>query len=108
MALNILMNSVEAFKEQKLRDRKIEIRISESTITFCDNAGGFEQPVLKNISQGKFVSTRAGGSGLGLLFVFDGMKKIGGKGRALNADGGACVELQFPNGVIRPTHGKGQ
>jgi signal transduction histidine kinase len=98
--LNILMNSVETFKEREVRDPRIEIAVIENRVSFQDNGGGFEKKVLRNISDGRFISTRPNGSGLGLLFVFDGLKRIGGKAKAYNVDGGACVELQFPKKLI--------
>jgi signal transduction histidine kinase len=102
MSLSVLMNSVEAFEQRKIRDRKIFIRIKKNQIGFYDNGGGFDQNVLDNLARGQFLSTRPHGSGLGLMFVFDGMKNIGGKAKVFNVDGGACVEFQFPKTVFRP------
>jgi signal transduction histidine kinase len=103
--LNILMNSVETFKEREVRNPRIRIAVIENRISFQDNGGGFEKKVLRNISDGRFISTRPNGSGLGLLFVFDGMKRIGGKAKVYNCDAGACVELQFPKGIIQKNSG---
>jgi signal transduction histidine kinase len=101
IALNILMNSIDAFKQRNIRDGKIRVRIDENKISFSDNAGGFHKSVLKAISQGRVLSTRPDGSGLGLVFVFDGMKRIGGKAKVFNLEDGACVELQFPDAVLK-------
>lgn len=72
MLMNIFMNSVQAF-DGKQTEPKIWIEVSkEGTILFRDNAGGFPDQVLESLAKNNYISTRKGGTGLGLLFLQDG------------------------------------
>ncbi|MFL5812491.1 MAG: ATP-binding protein [Bdellovibrionia bacterium] len=96
MLMNLILNSIDAFRASKVSEPKISIIEEDHRIRVIDNGGGFDQQVLKSISQGQFLSTRPKGSALGLFFVFDGMKKMGGSVKTYNIADGACVELIFP------------
>jgi signal transduction histidine kinase len=102
--LNILVNSVDTFKQRKIANGKISVCLDQNEIHLRDNGGGFEDTVLKAILTGRFISTRSDGSGLGLLFVFDGMKKMGGRAKVFNSNGGAAVTLFFPKSSVRERH----
>lgn len=100
MLMNLILNSIDAFKASKVSHPKIVIKGEQNRIFIMDNGGGFQKDVLDSLEQGKFKSTRQNGSALGLFFVFDGIKKMGGKVRAYNSGDGACVELIFPKKAL--------
>lgn len=98
--MNIIVNSIDAFKQASTMDPKISIIYSGTSIVVKDNAGGFSKEVIAAISRGKMITTRAKGSGIGLMLVFDGMKRIGGQAKIYNEGSCACVNLSFPKHVI--------
>jgi signal transduction histidine kinase len=98
--MNIILNSIDAFKQSAVPNPKILISCDGSCVVVKDNAGGFSNEVLAAVSKGKMITTREKGSGIGLILVFDGMKKIGGWAKIYNDGAGACVKLEFPKHVI--------
>lgn len=100
MLMNLFLNSVDAFKADNTPNPKIRIEVIDNRVLFQDNGGGFQKRILDSIAKGNFTSTRAKGSGLGLFFVFDGMKKLGGKVKVYNTEEGACVEFIFPRSCL--------
>lgn len=65
MILNLLNNSKDAFIENKLDDRKININIYKDRLEVIDNAGGIPEEIIANIFNVNF-TTKKKGSGAGL------------------------------------------
>jgi signal transduction histidine kinase len=100
--LNIVLNSLDSFKDKKTGVPEIRLSVRERRIFVEDNGGGIAPEVIRNLSMDKISSTKSKGSGLGLWFVIDGMQNLGGKAKIYNVSGGACVELIFPRKTILP------
>jgi signal transduction histidine kinase len=98
--MNVIINSIDAFKQSSVANPKILISCHGNCVVVKDNAGGFSDEVLVAVSKGKMITTREKGSGIGLMLVFDGMKRIGGHVKIYNDGPSACVSLEFPQHVI--------
>ncbi len=96
IVLNLILNSLDAFKLKQIQAPTLRIQADKSSLTFSDNAGGFEPDVLKDLTQGNVYTTKANGSGLGLWMVMDGMTSLGGKVKIKNIAKNAYVSLVFP------------
>jgi signal transduction histidine kinase len=70
---NIILNSIESIKENKISAPKINITIDKNKITLKDNGKGFPKDILKTLNNSnlEFISTKSNGSGLGLSVVKD-------------------------------------
>ena len=67
------------------------------TLRVTDRGPGFRPAILEKLGQ-PYQSTKGrAGSGLGLFFVMNVVRKLGGSVSAQNLPaGGACVEVQLP------------
>lgn len=101
MLMNLVLNSAQALKDRAPSKPMIQLMADGNSLTIQDNAGGFPADILEAIARNEFISTRAKGSGLGLLFVFDEMAKLRGKVQLSNTSTGACVRLVFPSHLIK-------
>jgi signal transduction histidine kinase len=99
--MNLVLNSAEAFKEHPCKNPRIDLVAEGNSLIIQDNAGGFPPAVIEAVSRNEFVSTREKGSGLGLLFVYEEMTKLGGKVQISNTQEGARVRLTFPRALVR-------
>ncbi len=100
--LNIIINALQAMKEQKGGKLTIDVSVSGNSaveISFSDTGVGISQSVVEKIFV-PFFTTKAKGSGLGLSIVSNLMEAHGG---AIEVDGnvgkGATIKLRFPLGV---------
>ena len=66
---NLIINSVEAFSENQISYKEIDISTDGKTFTYKDNAGGFPKEILKKIKNKTFISSKKEGSGLGYYFI---------------------------------------
>ncbi|MEN4053060.1 MULTISPECIES: ATP-binding protein [Sulfurimonas] len=68
--INIIKNSIDAFKNSDIEDKKIEVSIQEFTyhisIIIEDNAGGIDESILEKIFEPYFSTKNKNGTGLGL------------------------------------------
>ncbi len=99
--INLLNNSKDAFKEQNIKNAKIDITTTfdkkSLKIKVQDNAGGIDESVINELGK-PYVSTKSkNGTGLGLYMSkmilekhFDGT--IGWE----NCDGGSCFTINLP------------
>lgn len=102
LLMNIFKNSYDAFLENGIGQREINIYITKDeksvVITICDNAGGIKEELLPKRLFDSYVSTKGeGGTGIGLQLV----RKITeehflGSISAYNKENGACFEFRFP------------
>lgn len=99
VVLNILTNARDAFVQNGSRNRKLSIKIGESTdyvtAEFIDNAGGIE-PVLLNKIFDPYFTTRQNGTGLGLYITKLILEKMNGAVTVENTNDGAKFCLSIP------------
>ena len=97
--LNIIINALQAMKEQKRGKLTIDVSVSEISaveISFADTGVGISISSVERIFD-PFFTTKAKGAGLGLSIVSNLMKAHGG---VIEVDGnvgkGATIKLRFP------------
>lgn len=88
---NIMMNSIHAFRENKITNPMIRILCDEGGFALIDNAGGYPSKVLDAISGSSF-----DGMGMGLFLVCNGVQSLGGKVSFANIADGAQVRISLP------------
>ncbi len=71
--INIIKNSLDAFEEESIENRKISLLIKEEksivSLLFEDNAGGIDNKTLKKIFEPYFSTKAKNGTGLGLYMT---------------------------------------
>ena len=70
----LINNSIDAFKENSIDNRKIEIEIKNKTLIYIDNAGGIPKEIQDKIFDYNFTSKKEG-TGIGLYMVKELLKK---------------------------------
>jgi K+-sensing histidine kinase KdpD len=95
MIFNVFMNSVQAFRKNRVTDPAIEVWCSHQSLSITDNAGGFPEEVLKSLRMNE--SERTHTQGMGLFLISTGMHTIGGEAQFNNVPSGAKVTLNFQN-----------
>lgn len=103
LLMNLILNSIDAFKENQTLVSTITIEFKNGVLSVQDNGGGISKKVLERIGRQLFISNRENGNGLGLLFISDEMSKVGGHATFSNTAQGACVQLSFPKKLVVPT-----
>lgn len=88
---NIFMNSIQAFRKNKIIEPWIRVNCDEDGFTVCDNGGGFPDSILASINRSKFQSFD--GTGMGLFLVWNGVQSCGGDVSFSNTPEGACVHI---------------
>ncbi|RXJ65638.1 hybrid sensor histidine kinase/response regulator [Halarcobacter ebronensis] len=70
--MNLVTNSIQAFEERGISDRKIKIEVyskdDKNYLTFSDNAGGINEDDLEKIFD-PYYTTKSEGTGIGLYMV---------------------------------------
>ena len=102
--MNILINSLEAFQTNKIKDAIVNIRtISTDSdkikIEFCDNAGGIDEKIIGKIFDPFFTTKPVGqGTGLGLNICYNIIKQHNGTIFAENIENhkGTRVTIMLP------------
>lgn len=100
--LNLLSNSIDAFNEKDIKQRKIHIRTyiddEKSIIEFEDNAQGIPQHVIADIFKANVTTKQDGkGTGIGLYMSSQIVKKHNGTISVKNADSGAIFSITIKN-----------
>ncbi|WML31338.1 HAMP domain-containing sensor histidine kinase [Neobacillus sp. OS1-32] len=99
IVLNILANARDAFIQKEIANRKIMIKINETTdfITaeFTDNAGGIDAAFLEKVFEPNF-TTKPHGSGLGLYMAKTVIERMDGSVSVENVGNGAQFRLSIP------------
>ncbi len=89
--INLINNSIDAFVQNKIRVRNIDIYTKKDltgfSIIFKDNAGGVSDYTLEKLFD-KHYTTKEEGTGIGLYLVKNIVEKIGGKISARNISDG--------------------
>jgi signal transduction histidine kinase len=96
---NLLMNSIEAQKNNVFLKIYIYADRNLSSIFIADNGKGFDPQTLKKLNSGAVVeSTKEKGSAIGTLIVKDLIRSIGGSVVFSNsaATGGSLVQIKIP------------
>lgn len=97
---NILMNSIQAFRKNKIIEPLIEVACEPDTLIISDNAGGFPLEVLESLENSKFPTFDS--TGIGLFLVWNGVQSCGGSVRFSNIKDGAQIRIMIPSKWIPP------
>ena len=95
-------NALDAFERRRIREPMLDITLKHRNnrllIIIEDNAGGIEEPILKQIFV-NFVSTKSytQGTGMGLFFAkMVAQEKLGASLRLKNGKNGLTIVLEIP------------
>jgi signal transduction histidine kinase len=95
---NLLENAIFAASE---RGSRVDLRASVSTfaceLAFRDYGAGFDPTVLGRIESGEQITTKASGSGQGLLSARKLVESAGGQLRIIPQEDGTLVLVTLPN-----------
>lgn len=88
--LNVINNSKDAFIDNDIKDKIIEIETSKdkNVIYIRDNAGGINEEIIDNIFELNFTTKREKGTGIGLYLSKVIINKMGGNLSVKNINGG--------------------
>lgn len=96
---NLIINSAQAIKQNKINDGCIAINIKPSDdsiiIHFSDNGPGIPKQIEKDLFN-PFITTKETGTGLGLNIVSNLLNKLNGTIVLLQSDVGAKFEIKLP------------
>lgn len=92
---NMVKNSIESLKENKIEHGSIQINIENNKLIFKDNGPGFPEQILKALNKGELiVSSKKEGSGFGLSIIQNFLKEIDIPTKFYNQQG-AVIELDL-------------
>ena len=99
--LNLVNNSKDAFVENGIKNREIDITIYENRRSIIcevqDNAGGIPEHILENVFDLNFTTKDVGkGTGVGLYMTQRMINKVNGSIEVENMSGGALFTILFP------------
>ncbi len=97
--INLITNSIQAFNEREIEDRKIELitysKDDKNYLIITDNAGGIEEGNLEKIFD-PYYTTKAEGTGIGLYMVKIVIKNsFNGNLKLENSKEGVKFVIQF-------------
>ncbi len=100
LILNIINNAKDAFNEQKIQLRRINISALQdgdrTTLTIQDNAGGIPDDVIEHIFEANVTTKAEGkGTGIGLYMSAQIVEKMEGTITVTNTDDGACFTIKL-------------
>jgi len=100
LVLNIINNSKDAFIENNIENRQIDIEVfsdeSSCFLAMSDNAGGIPNDVINNIFKANFTTKGSGkGTGIGLYMSEQIAVKHNGKLTVQNIENGAKFIFQY-------------
>ena len=98
--INLIGNAKDAFIENNIEDRKINIEIfdvnNKVIVNIQDNAGGIPKDIINRIFNANVTSKEEDkGTGIGLYMSKMIIEKIGGTIEVENIDGGACFTISL-------------
>jgi signal transduction histidine kinase len=99
---NLMINSCQALADSPDKQVLCAIELVGSTVTLTvsDNGPGFPRVIL-DLHPSPLVSTKSGGSGIGLYSCHQLVKRDGGKLRIANREtGGARVTIAWPQAAV--------
>lgn len=88
---NLMMNSIHAFRRNKITQPAIYVECADGAMTIKDNAGGFPQEILESIANYRFDAFD--GTGMGLFLVWNGVQTLGGRVEFANSAEGAQIKI---------------
>lgn len=91
---NIMMNSIHAFRRNKISHPVIRVFCDSEAFLISDNAGGFPEEILKSIANYRFDAFD--GTGMGLFLVWNGVQTLGGRVYFTNGVDGAQIKISVP------------
>jgi len=102
--INLIQNSIEAFKVNEIKDKKVTILVKKegnyAVLQFCDNAGGAKENSLDKIFEPYFTTKhQSNGTGLGLFMskmIIE--KSLDGTIRVENINNGLKFTIKIPLG----------
>lgn len=99
--LNLLTNSRDAFEDNEILNKKIQIKIKEDEkyyfIKFYDNAGGIPKDIINKIFEPNFTTKTSGkGTGVGLYLCKQILDKFNILIDVKNKKNGACFVIKYP------------
>ena len=102
--LNILKNSLDAFKDKNIDNKKITVAVEQNTdtllIEITDNAGGIEKRNLQRVFEPYFSTKSKNGTGLGLYMCKTIINEhLHGKISLQSDTNGTKVAIELPNKV---------
>jgi signal transduction histidine kinase len=101
--INLINNSKDAFIENSIKDRKIDIGISQKYGLFSlivkDNGGGIPVEIIDKIFE-ENLTTKENGTGVGLYMTKQIVKDFGGKISVENVDCGAMFTISIHEGIL--------
>ena len=100
LVLNIINNAKDAFNENGIENRTIDIKATKTdifnSIEIQDNAGGIPKSAIKHIFESNFTTKEVGkGTGIGLYMSMQIVKKMGGELSVENKNNGACFYINL-------------
>ncbi|MEA2098649.1 MAG: hybrid sensor histidine kinase/response regulator [Campylobacterota bacterium] len=95
--VKIIQNAQENLIEKKVLNPKITISVDKHRLTICDNGGGIDKAIIKNIFDPYFsTKNEKNGAGLGLYMAKTIIEKHhNGVLKAVNNDDGVCFIIDF-------------
>jgi sensor histidine kinase regulating citrate/malate metabolism len=95
--LNLIKNSLEAFSTiDTTLDKVIELTVKDNQIFYKDNAGGFDDKIIKNFMDEEYTSIKKEGSGFGLFLIKKCADQLKGKVEIFNEESKAVVCITLP------------
>lgn len=94
---NLMMNSIHAFRRNKITQPSIRVICEDGALVISDNAGGFPEEILKSIAAYRFDAFD--GTGMGLFLVWNGVQTLGGRVYFSNGVDGAQIKISVPQKV---------
>ena len=102
--INILKNSMDAFSNAKIKNKKIFLKVKEHStyvsLCFSDNAGGIDKAIIKKIFDPYFSTKAKNGTGLGLYMTRTIIEEhLKGKITIKSASGNTDVLIELPYNI---------
>ena len=99
--INILKNSIDAFKESNIEEKTITLKVKQETtlisLCFIDNAGGINSHILKKVFEPYFSTKAKNGTGLGLYMTKTIIEKhLNGKITLQSANNETSMLIELP------------
>jgi signal transduction histidine kinase len=101
LILNLINNAKDAFKENKIKNRRIIIEAyfekSNLILSVQDSAGGISEAVIDSLFEANVTTKAKGkGTGIGLYMSAQIVEKMQGKIWVENKNEGACFKIKLP------------
>ncbi|MEA3227927.1 MAG: HAMP domain-containing sensor histidine kinase [Campylobacterota bacterium] len=99
--INILKNSIDAFRNSEIKERSITVDVKVETtlvsLSFKDNAGGIESDIIQKVFDPYFSTKSKNGTGLGLYMTKTIIEEhLNGKITLTSSDGCTNLLIELP------------